>query len=73
MNTDIQALLDHEAWLSNNLKTTSKERKYVLRQIIKLRGTTAPGCHGEDDCSTSVLSCCPFRIDCGTPIDWIDS
>jgi hypothetical protein len=46
--TEVQALLNHEAWLSNNGKGDSEERKVVHRQIIALRGTTYPGCHGED-------------------------
>jgi hypothetical protein len=67
--TEVQALLNHEAWLSNNGKGDSEERKVVHRQIIALRGTTIPGCHGHDDCSTSILSTCPFRIDCGNDLD----
>ncbi len=67
--TEIQQLLNHEAWLSNNGKGNSEERKVVHRQIIALRGTTYPGCHGHDDCSTSILSTCPFRIDCGNDLD----
>jgi hypothetical protein len=67
--TEIQQLLNHEAWLSNNGKGSSEERRVVHRQIIAMRGTTYPGCHGHDDCSTSILSTCPWRIDCGSSLD----
>ena len=67
--TEMQQLLNHEAWLSNNGQGASTERKVVHRKIIELRGTTYPGCHGHDDCSTSILSTCPFRIDCGNDLD----
>ena len=68
MASHIQNLLDHEAWLSNNGRGKSEERKIVHREIMRLRGSDIPGCHGEDDCSTSILSMCPFRIDCGGSI-----
>jgi len=54
----LQDLLDQEADLANKL--------YAIHQRIKqLRGTTPPPCHGDDDCSTLMLSTCPWRIDCG--------
>ena len=63
MNNDIiQDLLDNEARLSN-------ERYVILQQIKQLRGDTPPTCWGQDDCSTMMLSRCPWRIDCGSPKD----
>jgi hypothetical protein len=55
---DIQELLDLEAQLANT--------RYTVHQVIKeLRGKDHPPCWGEDDCSTLILSRCPWRIDCG--------
>lgn len=54
----LQKLLDKEASLSN-------QRYDVLKLIRKTRGNNPPPCFGEDDCSTLVLSRCPWRIDCG--------
>jgi hypothetical protein len=65
--THIQSLLNEEAKLSN--KGMDKEhpfRKIILAEIRQLRGTEAPVCFGEDDCSTLILSQCPFRMDCGS-------
>lgn len=59
MTDKIQELLDKEAKLSN-------ERYEVIKQIKQLRGDTPPVCFGEDDCSTSILSRCPWRMDCGS-------
>lgn len=67
--TEIQRLLNHEALLSNTGKGDSEERKAVHRQIIAMRGTDKPDCHGHDDCSTLILSMCPFRVDCGNDLD----
>lgn len=54
----LQELLDESARLSN--------AKYLVDQEIKnRRGTTAPVCWGQDDCSTLMLMTCPWRIDCG--------
>jgi hypothetical protein len=55
--TPIQALLDKEASLANR-------RSLVHKQIVVLRGTEPPVCWGMDDCSTNILSQCPWRIDC---------
>ncbi len=55
--TPIQALLDKEASLANR-------RSLVHKQIVVLRGTEPPVCWGNDDCSTQILSTCPWRIDC---------
>lgn len=62
----IQDLLNEEAKMSN--KGMDKEhpfRKIILEEIRQRRGTEAPFCFGEDDCSTSMLSTCPWRMDCG--------
>jgi hypothetical protein len=56
--TEIQTLLDKEANLSNR-------RYHILQQIKAQRGTKPPHCWGLDDCSTILLSQCPWRIDCG--------
>ena len=53
----LQELLDKEAALSN-------ERRDVINEIIKLRGSLQPHCWGEDDCSTNMLVHCPWRVDC---------
>jgi hypothetical protein len=55
--SDIQTLLDKEAHLANR-------RDLVHKQIKVLRGTEPPVCWGMDDCSTNILSQCPWRIDC---------
>ena len=41
-------------------------RKIIHEEIKVLRGKDAPVCWGEDDCSTAMLSTCPWRIDCGS-------
>ena len=66
MTTKIQDLLDREAWLSNNGQGLSEERKKIHTTIILMREEAyRPDCYGEDDCSTMMLSMCPWRIDCG--------
>ena len=55
----MQELLDKEANLSNR-------RYHILQQIKAARGTEPPICWGNDDCSTSILSRCPWRIDCSS-------
>lgn len=60
--TTMQDLLDAEA----NLYDDVVERKKI-HTIIKLkRADNPPVCWGMDDCSTSILVRCPWRIDCGT-------
>lgn len=62
----IQDLLDQEAALSNSgLKNDHLFKKIIIEEIKSLRGSLAPSCFGEDDCSTAILSVCPWRIDCG--------
>lgn len=63
--TKIQELLDQEAKMSNEGHGNSDFRKIVLEEIKSLRGTESPVCWGQDDCSTSMLVRCPWRIDCG--------
>ena len=74
-NTSIQVLLDAEAEISNVIYTykitgpsadrLTDTRKLLHRQIECLRGP-APSCYGQDDCSTSTLSTCPWRMTCGS-------
>jgi hypothetical protein len=55
--TEIQELLNKEASLGN--------RRYMIQlQIKSARGEEPPVCWGNDDCSTNILSQCPWRIDC---------
>ena len=62
----IQDLLDEEAWLSNNGQGDSEERMKIHTMIRLRRDENArPFCFGEDDCSTRILSMCPWRMDCG--------
>jgi len=53
----VQELLDKEANLANR-------RYHILQQIKAERGTEPPRCWGMDDCSTQIMSTCPWRIDC---------
>lgn len=59
---NIQDLLDAEA----TLKNSDKDATSVVIRIRELRGDKAPVCFGEDDCSTEILSRCPWRMDCGS-------
>jgi hypothetical protein len=73
--TVIQVLLDAEAGISNAMygENISGDGVAMLntviatlhRQIECLRGP-APPCYGEDDCSTAILSTCPWRMTCGS-------
>ena len=64
--TKLQDLLNEEALLSNTGQGDSRERA-ELHTIIRLMRdeTRRPHCFGEDDCSTIMLSQCPWRMDCG--------
>jgi hypothetical protein len=64
--TKLQDLLDQEALLANTGLGDSKQRKH-LHTVIRLKRSefTQPACFGEDDCSTIMLSQCPWRMDCG--------
>jgi hypothetical protein len=66
--TELQQLLNSEAKLSNRGKSNSPDRAAIHRKIVELRGKVAPHCHGHDDCSTQMLSTCPWRIDCGSSL-----
>ena len=61
----IQEMLDEEAWISNNGKGDSDERMKLHTAIRLKRMQPAPVCFGEDNCSSRILSMCPWRIDCG--------
>lgn len=67
--THLQNLLDQEANLSNEGKSDSMERQQILTAIRLMRGESPPICFGHDDCSTSILSQCPWRFDCGEPYE----
>jgi hypothetical protein len=67
----IQDLLDKEAKLSNTGHGDSEERKQLHTMIRLMRtaadgSSEAPWCFGYDDCTTKVLSQCPWRMDCGS-------
>jgi hypothetical protein len=62
----IQILLDEEAYLSYEGTGRKEEREQLHTAIRLMRTQPAPACFGEDDCSTSILSRCPWRIDCGS-------
>ena len=63
--TTLQELLDQEARLSNEGHGDSDFRKIIHEEIKVRRGSEAPICWGQDDCSTNMLMRCPWRIDCG--------
>ena len=63
--TTLQELLDQEARLSNEGHGDSDFRKIIHEEIKARRGSEAPICWGQDDCSTNMLMRCPWRIDCG--------
>lgn len=73
-DTAVQVMMDAECVLTelhkylldpNMQETASKAKSMLLRQIELLRGP-APSCYGLDDCSTSMLSTCPWRTSCGS-------
>jgi len=65
--TEMQELLNAEARYSNAGKGDSAERMRIHTLIrLKRDEQWRPVCFGEDDCSTLMLSTCPWRIDCGT-------
>lgn len=63
---ELQALLDREAELSNTGQGDSEERTKIHTIIRLQRQSPPPVCFGDDDCSSLMLSMCPWRIDCGT-------
>ena len=73
-NTVIQVLLDAEAGISNvitrnnlggNAATELRTIRATLHRQIECLRDPAPSCYGHDDCSTAVLSMCPWRMTCG--------
>ena len=74
-DTTVQVLLDAEAQISNFMYNNPgmpgyfdgllNTRAMLHKQIEMLRGP-APVCYGEDDCSTEILSRCPWRMTCGS-------
>lgn len=65
--TEMQALLNEEARLSNTGQGNSKERAELHTLIRLIRSDMPePYCFGQDDCSTMMLSQCPWRMDCGS-------
>lgn len=68
MMSEIQRLLDESAKLQNEAyhNNTVADVSELYNRIKELRGTTPMPCWGEDDCSTKMLSTCPWRIDCGS-------
>jgi len=65
--TEMQELLNAEARYSNVGKVDSAERMQIHTLIrLKRDDQFKPPCFGEDDCSTLMLSTCPWRMDCGT-------
>jgi hypothetical protein len=69
--TDIQTLLNQEALLANTGMSDSEQRKQIhtmirLKRVAADGSSETPWCFGQDDCTTLVLSQCPWRIDCGT-------
>lgn len=60
----LQQLLDLNATLSNQGEEVKAATVYRLVQLK--RDPNPPPCFGEDDCSTSVLSRCPWRNECGS-------
>ncbi|CAB4130075.1 hypothetical protein UFOVP116_257 [uncultured Caudovirales phage] len=61
----LQDLLDQEAALANTGMQNSEERAKIHTVIRLKREAPAPVCFGNDDCSTRMLSMCPWRMDCG--------
>lgn len=63
----IQTLLNAEATIANSKpdEYANKVRKQIHIQIEALRDPMAPSCYGHDDCSTLILSLCPWRMTCG--------
>jgi hypothetical protein len=69
--SEIQDLLNQEALLANTGMGNSEERQQIHTLIRLMRvaadgSSESPWCFGHDDCTTLVLSTCPWRIDCGT-------
>lgn len=71
--TELQTLLDIEAYSSNiSFKTNGETKEYAIKihQLVcslieDKRKPNPPVCYGQDDCSTNILSKCPWRMTCG--------
>jgi hypothetical protein len=64
--SELQILLNEEARLSY-IGDGKGEERMKLHTLIRLkRLQPAPSCFGHDDCSSLILSACPWRMDCGT-------
>jgi hypothetical protein len=61
----LQDWLNREAQLSYVGDGKSEERMKIHTLIRLKRGPEQPPCFGHDDCSTLMLSTCPWRMDCG--------
>ena len=65
--SEMQELLNKETTLSNAGLGDGSERQQILTLIRLTRDDKQrPPCFGEDDCSTLMLSTCPWRMDCGS-------
>ena len=67
MLLDVEAVLGN---LSTDLDNPLSAELVTLRMrvwanIEANRGDDVPVCFGQDDCSTAVLSICPWRMKCG--------
>lgn len=64
--SEMQDLLNLEAMYANNGQGDSEDRLKIHTLIrLKRDNKNRPPCFGEDDCSTLMLSTCPWRMDCG--------
>ena len=66
----LQDLLDREAALSNLGQADSEERQQLLTIIRLKHQAPPPVCFGDDDCSITLLTRCPWRMDCGSDPIW---
>lgn len=65
--SEMQDLLNQEASLGNAGQGNSDERMRIHTLIrLKRDEQYRPPCFGLDDCSTLMLSTCPWRMDCGS-------
>ena len=64
----LQMLLDAGAILGNSLHATDPDILTLQKRIqhcIELNRGKKPHCYGDDDCSSMILSTCPWRMSCG--------
>ena len=79
---NLQELLDEQARVSNKLYDLkgddlliervylTRDLKVVEEMIRECRSQVPPICFGLDDCSTEMLSRCPYRMDCAVDTDY---